>query len=302
MNGSTSPALADLWARYVIFNNCCGPTEISIVNTIQRHVRSYPLSIGVPIPNTNVYILDPTSEPPCALPIGETGNMWVGGIGVSRGYLNLPSLTAARWRPDPFVPPTPANPTPMMLNTGDLGRWRVDGQLDHMGRADEQIKVKGFRVEPDGVASSIRTHPAVRDAVVLLVGEALWGFLVRAEDEKDKDTTMTAKSLNVEDVRAHTALAQPYYAVPSQWLVLDTFPVTARGKVDKRALRDLAVNAKGATGQDGTRLTVKGGGVPYSASLPGTPATSIERSSLKGQGPENSLPTITGCEGSLISC
>lgn len=158
-----APALADKWARHTKFNNCCGPTEISICNTVQRHAPGYPLSIGKPIPNTNVYILsrDPSKTRP--VPVGQVGCMWVGGTGVGWApdsesgrktahtrYLNLPDKNAERWRPDPFVKGG------MMFNTGDLGRWRKDGQLDHMGRADDQVKVKGFRVELDGVSAAMR--------------------------------------------------------------------------------------------------------------------------------------------------
>lgn len=82
--------------------------------------------------------------------------MWVGGVGVSAGYLNLPEKTAERWRPDPFL-----GDDAMMFNTGDLGRWRKDGQLDHLGRADDQVKVKGFRVELDGVAAAMRVRQTV---------------------------------------------------------------------------------------------------------------------------------------------
>ena len=83
--------------------------------------------------------------------------MWVGGIGVSDGYLNLPQKTAERWKPDPFIS------NGMMFNTGDLGRWRKDGQLDHLGRADDQVKVKGFRVELDGVAAAMRVSIATHN-------------------------------------------------------------------------------------------------------------------------------------------
>ncbi|KAJ7699488.1 putative nonribosomal peptide synthetase [Mycena metata] len=211
-------ALADKWARFTNFSNCCGPTEISICNTVQPHTPGYPLSIGKPIPNTNVYVLsrDPSSTRP--LPIGEIGCMWVGGIGVSNGYLNLPEKTAERYRPDPFV-----GGAAMMFNTGDLGRWRSDGQLDHLGRADDQIKVKGFRVELDGVAAAMRSHDAVVNAVALLVGTELWGFV-------------TPASVDLQRVRDATAAIQPYHAVPTQYLAVDAFPVTKNGKVDKRAL------------------------------------------------------------------
>ncbi|KAF9011777.1 hypothetical protein BDQ17DRAFT_1396862 [Cyathus striatus] len=216
-----SQALADKWARYTNFNNCCGPTEISICNTVQPHTSGYPLSIGRPIPNTNVYILsrDPFSTEVVA--IGEVGCMWVGGIGVSNGYLNLPEKNAERWKKDPFVE------NGMMFNTGDLGRWRKDGQLDHMGRVDDQVKVKGFRVELDGVSAAMRTYEPVRGAVALLIGSELWGFVTPL----DVDLTL---------LRNAVAKVQPYYAVPTQFRALDEFPVTSNGKVDKRALRRLA--------------------------------------------------------------
>lgn len=138
------------------FNNCCGPTEISICNTVQPHTPGYPISIGKPIPNTNVYVLSRNPTSTQAVAIGEVGCMWVGGVGVSAGYLNLPEKTAERWMLDPFL-----GDGRMMFNTGDLGRWRNDGQLDHLGRADDQVKVKGFRVELDGVAAAMRVSIAV---------------------------------------------------------------------------------------------------------------------------------------------
>ncbi|KDR70714.1 hypothetical protein GALMADRAFT_76000 [Galerina marginata CBS 339.88] len=215
-------ALADKWARYTNFNNCCGPTEISICNTVQRHSPGYPLSIGTPIPNTNVYILsrDPTDITP--VPIGEVGCMWVGGVGVSNGYLNLPDKTSERWRMDPFVAGDA-----MMFNTGDLGRWRRDRQLDHLGRADDQVKVKGFRVELDGVSAAMRALPSVRSAVTLLIHAELWGFV-------------TPASVDVGLLQDTVRRIQPSYAVPSHYYALNDFPLTSNGKVDKRALRALA--------------------------------------------------------------
>ncbi|KAJ7669308.1 putative nonribosomal peptide synthetase [Mycena polygramma] len=211
-------ALADKWARSTNFSNCCGPTEISICNTVQPHTPGYPLSIGKPIPNTNVYVLsrDPSSTRP--VPIGETGCMWVGGVGVSNGYLNLPDKSAERYRPDPFI-----GGNAVMFNTGDLGRWRSDGQLDHLGRADDQVKVKGFRVELDGVAAAMRKHDGVQSAVALLVNTELWGFV-------------TPSTVDLSLVRDATASVQAYHAVPTQYLAIDNFPMTKNGKVDKRAL------------------------------------------------------------------
>ncbi|KAK1230650.1 hypothetical protein PQX77_006233 [Marasmius sp. AFHP31] len=223
-----SQSLADRWAECTNFNNCCGPTEISICNTVQPHTPGYPLSIGKPIPNTNVYILSYDTPEPTALPIGEVGCMWVGGIGTGTSYLNLPEKTAERWRKDPFVEGG------MMVNTGDLGRWRKDGQLDHMGRVDDQVKVKGFRVELDGVTTAMRRYEAVHNAVALLIDSELWGFV-------------TPSTVDVGEVKRSAAEIQPYYAVPTHYLALDDFPMTRNGKIDKRALTIRAQESMGTS-------------------------------------------------------
>ncbi|GLB39879.1 putative adenylate-forming reductase, a natural product biosynthesis enzyme that resembles non-ribosomal peptide synthetases, yet serves to modify one substrate, rather than to condense two or more building blocks [Lyophyllum shimeji] len=235
-------ALADKWARHTSFHNCCGPTEISICNTVTpAHIPGEPLAIGRPIPNTNVYILSRDPSSTRAAPVGQVGCMWVGGVGVSGGYLGLEEKTRERWRRDPFVSssaegdgeegdehrktPNGEWARPMMFNTGDLGRWRKDGQLEHMGRADDQVKVKGFRVELDGVAMAMRAHPDVRNAVALLINGALWGFV-------------TPSTLDLAAVRAATTVSQPSYAVPApeHFVALEEFPMTRNGKVDKREL------------------------------------------------------------------
>ncbi|KAJ3994877.1 putative nonribosomal peptide synthetase [Lentinula boryana] len=216
-------SLADKWAAHTSFNNCCGPTEISICNTVQPHTAGIPLSIGKPIPNTNVYILscDDNAE---ALPIGHVGSMWVGGIGTNTRYLNLPEKTAERWRKDPFV-----NRNGLMFNTGDLGRWRPDGQLDHMGREDDQVKIKGFRIELDGVSAAMQTCEGVSRTAALLVDSELWGFV-------------TPSTVDTDFVREAVEKIQPYYAVPTRFVALDDFPATRNGKVDKRALRSIALS------------------------------------------------------------
>ncbi|KXN81763.1 Linear gramicidin synthase subunit C [Leucoagaricus sp. SymC.cos] len=214
-------SLADTWAARVKFYNCCGPTEVTIINTMQLHSPERSLSIGKPIPNNNVYILDPdTSEP---VPIGYPGLMWAGGTCVSRGYVNLPNKTTERYRPDPFVAEKS-----IMFNTGDLGRWNDDGTLDVLGRIDNQVKIKGFRVELDGVASTMETFPGIRTAAALLIDEELWGFV----------TPIIAKT---EEIQAMTAKIQPYYAVPTKILHLEDFPKTINGKTDKRKLQQLAI-------------------------------------------------------------
>ncbi|THH27306.1 hypothetical protein EUX98_g6881 [Antrodiella citrinella] len=214
-------SLADSWSRTAHFYNSCGPTEITIINTAQLHTLGEDLSIGSPTPNNNVYILDEDMKP---VPIGQPGVMWAGGAGISRGYVNLPEKTAERYKLDMFV-----NDGSYMFNTGDLGKWRPDGRLDHLGRVDEQVKVKGFRVELDGVSAAMETCPSVKVAVALLVQTELWGFI-------------TPASASVEDVMLATKKVQPYYAVPTRFKTLDELPHTNNGKVNKRALRQMALN------------------------------------------------------------
>ncbi|TBU28644.1 nonribosomal peptide synthetase 12 [Dichomitus squalens] len=213
--------LAEKWSKAAHYYNSCGPTEVTIVNTVRLHTPGTPLSIGAPVPNTNVYILDEDANP---VPIGEPGVMWAGGACVSKGYLNLPEKTSERYRRDPFT-----NNGSYMFNTGDLGRWRDDGELEHLGRVDDQVKVKGFRVELDGVSAAMQTCTSVKHATALLIENELWGFV----------TPETVKS---EAVSAAASLIQPYYAVPTQYIAMDDFPYTSNGKIDKRALRQMALD------------------------------------------------------------
>ncbi|KAJ0301778.1 hypothetical protein Brms1b_012331 [Colletotrichum noveboracense] len=176
------------------------------------------LTIGKPTPNNTVYVLDDEGN---SLGVGEPGVMWAGGHGISRGYVSLPEKTAERYKLDPF-----ANDGSMMYNTGDLGRWRQDGSIDILGRVDDQIKIKGFRVELDGVTSSINSCPVVSRATALLIDNEIHGFV--APKDCDLDT-----------IQVHVRARQPYYAVPTKFHFLDALPLTANGKVDKRALKDM---------------------------------------------------------------
>ncbi|TFK21474.1 nonribosomal peptide synthetase 12 [Coprinopsis marcescibilis] len=215
--------IADAWGTRVNFYNGCGPTEVTIVNTLQLHVPGEIVTIGGPTPNNTVYILDENMRP---VPIGEPGVMWGGGACVTKGYLNLPDKTAERYVPDPF-----ADDGSYMFNTGDLGRWHSNGSLIHLGRIDSQVKIKGFRVELDGVSTAMETAHGVKAAAALLIDGELWGFA-------------TPGHLNPEDLKAATSKIQPYYAVPTKYLILDGFPETANGKTDKRILRQMAIDSK----------------------------------------------------------
>jgi amino acid adenylation domain-containing protein len=213
--------LADRWSALCTFYNACGPTETTIVNTMQHYQGIGPLTIGKPTPNNTVYILDETGQL-CAT--GEQGEMWAGGDCVTAGYLGNPELTAERYQPDPFL-----GHGRMMFRTRDLGRWTADGELEHLGRVDDQVKVRGFRVELDSVSAALESTPNCERAVTLkLDSRHLVAFVYPASTDVD-----------VARGRCEERLA--YYCVPSLILAVEAIPLTSRGKVDKRLLLEWAV-------------------------------------------------------------
>ncbi|KAL9608754.1 MAG: hypothetical protein Q9167_006426 [Letrouitia subvulpina] len=216
----TNSRLADRWAQGRDFFNCCGPTEVTIVNTMHKHQPGQVISIGRPVPNTTVYVLDENEEP--AL-IGAIGVMWVGGSCVSRGYISLPDLTNARYKKDKFL-----GNRRMMFNTGDLCRWRENGTLEPLGRIDDQVKIKGFRVELDGVSAVIESHRDVIKASTLLVDGILYGYY---------SSSIPICNDALKDISSKTL---PYYAIPSKWVWVPEIPLTSNGKIDKKMLKALS--------------------------------------------------------------
>ncbi|MGW4060922.1 amino acid adenylation domain-containing protein [Amycolatopsis sp. NPDC004747] len=209
-------ALADAWARRASFHNACGPTEVTIVNTVQRYdPRLGKLTIGRPVPNTTVYVLDDELRP---CPIGQVGEMWAGGACVTAGYAGNDVLTAERYRPDPFL-----GGAHRMFRTRDLVRWTTDGQLEHHGRTDDQVKVRGFRVELDAVTATLERAPGCARAATVLYDGGLVGFV-------------TPSTAEPELIRRSAEAALPYYSVPAMIVPVDHLPLTDRGKVDRRAL------------------------------------------------------------------
>ena len=179
--------------------------------------------IGRPIPNGRAYVLGPGLE---LLPPGVTGELHLAGAGLARGYLGRPGMTADRFLPDPFGPPGSR-----MYRTGDLARWRADGQVEYLGRADHQVKVRGFRIELAEVEAAVAGHPAVASAVVL------------AREDRPGDRRLVAyavlrpgRAATDADVLRHVAADLPEYMVPSAVVFLEAVPTTAHGKVDRTAL------------------------------------------------------------------
>ncbi|MFC9424620.1 amino acid adenylation domain-containing protein [Streptomyces sp. NPDC056987] len=218
--------LADRWARRCAFHNACGPTETTIVNTMQRHHPDAELlTIGRPTPNNTVYVLDERRRP---VPIGEVGEMWAGGDCVSAGYLGDDALTAERYAPDPYL-----GGGRRMFRTRDLGRWTPDGELEHLGRTDDQVKIRGFRVEPDSVSAVLESVPGCTRAVTL------------RRDARHLVSFVCPQDVDPEAARGAVAAALPYYCVPSAVLPLAALPETDRGKIDKDALLRLATGDPG---------------------------------------------------------
>ncbi|MBF6330374.1 amino acid adenylation domain-containing protein [Nocardia transvalensis] len=203
--------------------NFYGPSEASIDAT-WWHCTAESIAEGVPIgqplPNVRVYLLDDIGEP---VPVGFTGELYVGGVCVARGYHCRPELTEANFLPDPFVKPSGAR----MYRTGDLGRYRSDGAIEFLGRADQQVKIRGFRIEPGEIESALEEHPSVRQAVVLARGERLVAYASRFRDT------------SADELTAYLRGRLPDHLVPSVITVLDSFPLMPNGKVDREALRNV---------------------------------------------------------------
>ncbi|WP_421700927.1 amino acid adenylation domain-containing protein [Aliiroseovarius sp.] len=212
--------LADTWSGFCTFYNSCGPTETTIINTAEPHFPDKPvLSIGRPTPNNTVYVLDEDLRP---LPIGAKGEMWAGGDCVTAGYLANAELTAERYRPDPF------RPGQMMFRTRDLGRWTEEGELEHFGRVDDLVKIRGFRVELDGVSGALEAADCCEQAVTLKL------------DDRNLVSFISPATACPKAAATAVKLRLPYYANPTLVLPMEALPRTARGKLDKRLLLKLA--------------------------------------------------------------
>jgi iturin family lipopeptide synthetase A len=198
-----------------------GPTETTVGCTVKRVKDAGDITIGRPISNTAIYVVGPGGG---LLPAGLAGELLIGGAGVARGYRNQPQLTAGRFLPDPFG----AVPGGRVYRSGDRGRWTAEGELEFLGRADEQVKVNGYRVEPGEIESVLLEHPAVTQAVVLLAGNAGETAALAAYYTGREETETS--------LRAYLLRKLPQYMVPARVLFVADMPLTANGKVDRETL------------------------------------------------------------------
>lgn len=207
-------------------HNLYGPTEAAIDVTFwacQRESHLQIVPIGRPIANTQIHILDNNLQP---VPIGVTGELHIGGVGIARGYLNRPELTSKKFIPNPFS----CEPDARLYKTGDLARYLPDGNIEYLGRIDNQVKIRGFRIELLEIETVLSQHPAVRKAVVI------------AQEHKSHDKRLVAyivpesKWQQFSQLRTFLKEKLPEYMVPSTFVILESLPLTQSGKVNRQAL------------------------------------------------------------------
>ena len=214
--------VADLSPAPQLFNSY-GPTEATVVTTLELLTPVAPVSIGRPISNAQVYILDQYLQP---VPIGVPGEMHIGGAGLARGYWQRPELTNAKFIPNPFEELGNSK----LYKTGDLARFRANGSLEYLGRVDNQVKIRGFRIELGEIETVLRQHPQVLQSVAIAHEDVpgqkrLVAYIVPQHQQP-----------TIDELRHFLKEKLPNYMIPAAFMLLKTLPITANGKVDYRAL------------------------------------------------------------------
>ncbi len=227
---------AQVAAHPVQFMNLYGPTEATITSLyFQTQVNESvsfahnAIPIGQPIDNVRVYVLDTALNP---VPTGVVGEIYIGGLGVSRGYLNRPDLTAERFVPDPFA----SEPGSRLYRTGDLGYFNNKGEIVFAGRVDFQVKIRGFRIELGEIENALEQHPGVKQSIVVARQmenrDQLVAYLI---PEKEAELTIA-------DLRDFLGRQLPEYMIPAYFVALEKFPLTPTGKIDRKRLPEPQIN------------------------------------------------------------
>jgi amino acid adenylation domain-containing protein len=233
-----SEELIKQWATGRNFFNAYGPTETSVCATVEKWTdETLKVTIGRPIANTQIYILDSHLQP---VPIGVPGELHIGGMGLARGYLNRPELTQEKFIPNPFekdevIPPTPlnkgGNEPSKLYKTGDLARYLPDGKIEYLGRIDNQVKLRGFRIELGEIESLLNQNEAVQSSCVIVREDNLGDKRLVAYVVPQPEINLT-----INEIRQFLRAKLPDYMVPTAFILLDAFPLTPNGKIDRRAL------------------------------------------------------------------
>jgi acyl-CoA synthetase (AMP-forming)/AMP-acid ligase II len=218
--------------------NVYGPTETTAFSTTYlisgRSVASRGRGIvplGKPIANTQVYILDRFLAP---LPIGVVGEVYIGGAGLTHGYIDAPALTAERFLQNPFSD----DPNALFYKTGDLAKWLPDGNVQFVGRSDFQVKIRGFRVELGEIESQLKAHPSVKNCVVTARNR-------RGDTDRQIVAYVTGKGIQIAILRDYLSEKLPLYMVPHVFVHLESLPLNINGKIDREALPEPVLNNPG---------------------------------------------------------
>ncbi|WP_318212295.1 non-ribosomal peptide synthase/polyketide synthase [Streptomyces sp. SJL17-1] len=224
-----APELVGRWARGRTLFNTYGPTETTVDATYWRcEPDAEDVSIGTPIAHTRAYVLDGSLAP---VPVGATGELYVAGPGLARGYLGRPAQTGERFVADPF-----STAGERLYRTGDLVRWKDDGRIEYLGRADDQVKIRGFRIELGEIRSVVAAHPDVDRAAVVVREDSPGDRRIVAYVVAPGTPGQTGHQALTAEVARYAADRLPSYMVPSAVVALDDLPLTANGKLDHRAL------------------------------------------------------------------
>ncbi|MEV2381112.1 amino acid adenylation domain-containing protein [Paenibacillus larvae] len=219
-----SQSLVNKWNQIVTYVNAYGPTETSICATNWIAPREWcnasHIPIGTPIRNTQVYILDDNLQP---VATGESGQLWVGGVGLARGYLNRPELTAEKFIDNPFIPGE------KLYCTGDYARWLSDGNIEYRGRMDHQVKIRGYRIELGEIEAVLQKHSGISEAAVLVKKDKLGNPFLSAYYVAEKEIPGHL-------LRSYMENELPHYMVPYHFYCIENMPLTVNGKVDREKL------------------------------------------------------------------